>query len=76
MTEQQKEERRLKEILLDMLYATYFSHGTDGHNARIILAAQAVQLGYSITLGANMLILWKDGVGVLGLSEVSDDKKS
>lgn len=31
-------ERELKEIEFDKLYQTEFSHGTDGHNMRIIIA--------------------------------------
>lgn len=31
-------ERELKEIELDKIYAAAFAHGTDGHNARILIA--------------------------------------
>jgi hypothetical protein len=30
--------RQVKEISYDHIYATNFSHGTDGHNARLIIA--------------------------------------
>jgi hypothetical protein len=38
------DERQLKEIYFDRLYATDFAHGTDGHNARLIIARMAALL--------------------------------
>jgi hypothetical protein len=35
------DERQLKEIELDRLYASMYHHGTDGHNGRIIIARMA-----------------------------------
>ena len=35
------DERQLKEINFDIIYAADFSHGTDGHNARLIIAKMA-----------------------------------
>lgn len=35
------DERQLKEIKFDGIYAEQFSHGTDGHNARLIIAKMA-----------------------------------
>lgn len=32
------DERQLKEIKLSCLYAREFNHGTDGHNAKLIIA--------------------------------------
>lgn len=33
--------RQQKEIQFDLLYSKEFSHGTDGHNARLIIARMA-----------------------------------
>lgn len=38
------DERQKKEIELDRIYADQFSHGTDGHNARLIIARMAATL--------------------------------
>lgn len=35
------DERQLKEIGFDTIYADGFAHGTDGHNARLIIAKMA-----------------------------------
>ncbi len=35
------DERQCKEIRFDRLYANEYSHGTDGHNARLIIAKMA-----------------------------------
>jgi hypothetical protein len=35
------DERQQKEIAFDRTYASDYSHGTDGHNARIIIARMA-----------------------------------
>ena len=35
------DERQRKEIAFDRLYAAQFGHGTDGHNAKIIIAKLA-----------------------------------
>jgi len=35
------DERQLKEIEFCVLYASDFSHGTDGHNAKMIIAKMA-----------------------------------
>jgi hypothetical protein len=32
------DERQRKEIAFDVVYAKNFAHGTDGHNARLIIA--------------------------------------
>lgn len=32
------DERQLKEIAFDVIYAEQFSHGTEGHNARLVIA--------------------------------------
>ena len=34
-------ERALKELLFNLLYARFFAHGTDGHNARMVMAEMA-----------------------------------
>jgi hypothetical protein len=36
--------RQIKEINFSMVYADDFSHGTDGHNAKIIIAKMAIML--------------------------------
>ena len=36
-------ERALKELLFNLIYARFFSHGTDGHNARMVMAEMAKQ---------------------------------
>jgi hypothetical protein len=66
----EKEARRLKEILFALIYAKYLRHGTDGHNARMIMAEQATELGYAFVQFTDMFILTKDGVRVL---DVRDD---
>lgn len=38
------DERQLKEIEFDKIYADDFHHGTDGHNARLIIAQMATLL--------------------------------
>lgn len=35
------DERQMKEIKFDQIYAADFHHGTDGHNARLIIATMA-----------------------------------
>lgn len=35
------DERQVKEIAFDMLYSQKFGHGTEGHNARLIIAKMA-----------------------------------
>jgi hypothetical protein len=35
------DERQLKEINFNIVYADNFAHGTDGHNARLIVAKMA-----------------------------------
>lgn len=35
------DERQLKEIEFDIIYVNQFEHGTDGHNARQIIARMA-----------------------------------
>lgn len=35
------DERQLKEVEFSRIYATQFSHGTDGHNAKLIIARMA-----------------------------------
>jgi hypothetical protein len=35
------DERQRKEIAFDRLYAAQFGHGTDGHNAKMIIAKMA-----------------------------------
>lgn len=35
------DDRQLNEILLSQIYASDFSHGTDGHNAKLIIAKMA-----------------------------------
>lgn len=35
------DERQLKEIDFDCLYADVYHHGTEGHNARLIIAKMA-----------------------------------
>lgn len=37
-------ERQLKEINFSIVYAEDFNHGTDGHNAKIIIAKMAKML--------------------------------
>lgn len=39
--EKQFDERQLKEIKFCRLYAKEFAHGTDGHNAKMIIAKMA-----------------------------------
>ena len=34
-------ERALKELLFNLIYARFFAHGTDGHNARMVMAEMA-----------------------------------
>lgn len=41
---EQFDERQQKEIKLSCLYAEEFNHGTDGHNAKLIIAKMAVML--------------------------------
>ena len=36
-------ERALKELLFNLIYARFFAHGTDGHNARMVMAEMAKQ---------------------------------
>lgn len=43
------DERQRKEIILDLGYAEIFNHGTDGHNARLIIARLAKALDKVIT---------------------------
>lgn len=43
------DERQRKEIILDLAYAEIFNHGTDGHNARVIIAKLAKVLDKIIT---------------------------
>lgn len=38
------DERQMKEIRFDQIYETDFAHGTDGHNARLIIAKMAYLL--------------------------------
>lgn len=38
------DERQMKEIKFDQIYAADFVHGTDGHNARLIIAKMAEML--------------------------------
>lgn len=40
----QFDERQQKEIQLSILYAAEFNHGTDGHNAKLIIAKMALLL--------------------------------
>lgn len=58
-------ERQLKEIFLNLFYAKYLAHGTDGHNARLIMAELARAGGYS--LDTDCLTMRKDGEIVLRL---------
>jgi len=37
----QFDERQQKEIALDRIYAAQFAHGTEGHNARLVIAKMA-----------------------------------
>lgn len=55
--------RQLKEILFDLFYAKYLAHGTDGHNARLIMAKLAEANGYS--LDADCITLRQNGKIVL-----------
>lgn len=41
-------ERELKEIHLAMVYASYFRHGTAGHNGYMVLAKVAQQAGFGM----------------------------
>lgn len=41
---EQFDERQRKEIEFALLYANQFAHGTDGHNAKIIIARMAAML--------------------------------
>ena len=38
------DERQLKEIDFSVVYANEFAHGTDGHNAKLIIARMAALL--------------------------------
>ena len=46
------DERQLKEIEFCILYATNFKHGTDGHNAKMIIA-KMVELLDCFKLGSE-----------------------
>ena len=63
----EKETRRLKEILFALIYAKYLAHGTDGHNARMIIADLAEQEGYSFDIGSYStgFTLYHNNVNVL-----------
>lgn len=63
-------ERQLKEILYCLVYARFFGHGTDGHNGKIILAQQAIALGYMVAMGGDWFELWLNGNHVLNLTEL------
>lgn len=43
------DERQLKEIDFSILYAEQFHHGTDGHNAKLIIARMASLLDFFTT---------------------------
>lgn len=68
----EKETRRLKEILFALLYAKYFGHGTDGHNARLIMADQAKLLGYSFGQSADRIWLMQAGNVILTVTATPD----
>ena len=38
------DERQQKEIVFSRMYASQFNHGTDGHNAKLIIAKMAEML--------------------------------
>lgn len=57
MSEQEK--RRLTEVLYSLVYAKFFQHGTDGHNGKLVIASQAVQLGYSFQMGLEGITLYR-----------------
>lgn len=67
-------DRQLKEIAFDLLYAKFFAHGTDGDNARRIMAAQATELGYRLEIHACVnppfLSLIRNDAVVLTLPEL------
>jgi len=41
---QQLDERQVNEVRFDRLYVSNFNHGTDGHNARLIISKLADML--------------------------------
>ena len=51
------DERQMREIRFDELYARDFSHGTDGHNARLIIAQMAQMLE---AMCSAVTIMFKD----------------
>jgi len=42
------DQRQLKEIKLNIYYAKFLAHGTEGHNLRIISAKMAEALGFDL----------------------------
>lgn len=63
------DERQLKEILFCLVYASFFSHGTDGHNSKIVIAKQAVKSGYTFAMGGDWFELWQNGNHLLNLTK-------
>ncbi len=50
------DERQQKEIEFSELYASKFCHGTDGHNAKLIIAHLAMLLDQHYTSGKPIVI--------------------
>ena len=50
-------EREQKEVVLALLYATWFAHGTAGHNSYMTLAKVARQAGYRCKVDGEAPVL-------------------
>lgn len=68
----EKETRRLKEILFALLYAKYLQHGTDGHHRLSLIAEQAKGLGYSFGHAADQIWLMQAGNVILTVTATPD----
>ena len=64
------DDRQLKEIAFCLLYARFFFHGTDGHNAKAIIGSQAVQQGYEVKVSSTGFELLRHGKPLLTLQEL------
>lgn len=53
----QLDDRQEKEVLLSLLYATQFAHGTGGHNAYMTIARLASKAGYYYEMDQGKPIL-------------------
>lgn len=52
-------EREQKEVTLALLYATWFAHGTAGHNSYMVLAKVARQAGYRCKFDGEAPVLYR-----------------